>query len=410
MYRKWIIAPCLFSIFLLSTLLTFTNYELLYGSESPYFAIQKSPDHINDWFEVNSDTSGSDMYFALKRNNYQIINPYADIKEVDYFSDGKRLNSTFWVARYNGSIADGTTYGIYLRLQDDPATNSRDADYSFRIVTHNNTSWEEILEQRNSFGGVRSIYEKNVNKSDIFDEQYGILNLSLDLHWLNYPQKYSMNFFSTDLYVLNNTPIKIADYNGWVEIPPDKIEVLFSPDPLEIYPGQEKSLNIDISHTSEQNTKIRLEESHENRHSPISITALQNDTRNLHKGTTPFAMSVLASRSTNEWTVYEQIITAHIFFNDIDNRGVKGKDWTGFIKVIKRPAPTSIQDVAENPDSSFQDIVKQPSLLGVVAINSWFVLAAIIGTVITIIKKTRIPMIKHLKKLKILKNLKRHIL
>jgi hypothetical protein len=399
---------CLFPILFLFTILTLTNYETLYGSGSPNFVIQKRQDGYNDWYEVNE--SSSDKYFALKRNNFAVINPYADIKEVDYFSDGKRLNATFWVANYGGNIANGTTYGFYIRLQDDPARNSRDADYSFKIVAHNTKPWEEILEQWNSFGGNRSIYEKNVTKSVILDEQNGILNLSLDLRWLNYPEKYSLNFFTTDTYISNESSIKIADYNGWVEIPPDKIEVVFSPDPIEIYPGEEKSLNVEISHASDQISEIRVGESEKNSHHPITITALQNETRKLNKGTTPFPMNIMTLPDTTP-TFYKQIITTYIFSRDIDNRTApEGKDWTSYVKVVKRPPPSSIQDIAAHPDSSFQDIAKQPSLLGPVAINSWFVLVAIVGAVVTIIKNFRVPIVNVLKKLKILKSLKKHIL
>jgi hypothetical protein len=143
---------------------------------SPSYDLQEIIDENNHWVQTygNSDTN-------LKSNSTNIL-------AVNYVSDGRILNATFWlplnllgVSIYNQPY-ERTSYGMLIDVSVNPETGFRGADYDFYTQVFNG-KWSEYLYQLSSTGDY-ALVESRTN----FTEPFGgsivgpdYAKLSLDL-------------------------------------------------------------------------------------------------------------------------------------------------------------------------------------------------------------------------------------
>src|SRR5437879_12190857 len=159
---------------------------------SPSFELQEMINENHHWVLTygNSDAH-------LKSN-------YTDILSVDYISNGKTLNATFWLAsafkNYSAAIYNQPfrkiIYGILIDADSNPKTGYNGADYDFYVESAAG-KLSAYLYQLSSTGGYRLVGTK-INYSQPFVDTNvlpGSVNLQLDLGSINYPSKYNVMFY-----------------------------------------------------------------------------------------------------------------------------------------------------------------------------------------------------------------------
>ena len=113
---------------LLALLLTFLNPLQALGV-SPSFELQELINENHNWVQTYGNTESH-----LRSN-------YTDILAVDYISDGKTLNATFWLASglRNSSAAifnqpdRKVSYGMLIDADSNTKTGYNGADYDFYV-------------------------------------------------------------------------------------------------------------------------------------------------------------------------------------------------------------------------------------------------------------------------------------
>ena len=210
---------------------------------SPSFELQEMINENHHWVLTygNSDAH-------LKSN-------YTDILSVDYISNGKTLNATFWLASAfkNSSAAiynqpfRKIAYGMLIDADSNPKTGYNGADYDFYVESVAG-KLSAYLYQLSSTGGYRLVGSK-INYSQPFVDPnvlLGSVNLQLGLESINYPSKYNVMFYSAESFKSN----EVRQFTSWVNIPPPSLQITTSPSNIMIRQGEEQLIPARIKSTS----------------------------------------------------------------------------------------------------------------------------------------------------------------
>jgi hypothetical protein len=121
---------------------------------SPSFELQEIINENQQWIQTYGN---SDKY--LKSN-------YTDILAVNYISDGKTLNTTFWLASGFGNSSVSTytydqplrkiSYGMFIDADSNTKTGYNGVDYDFYIESAGG-KLSTYLYQYSSTGGSRLV-------------------------------------------------------------------------------------------------------------------------------------------------------------------------------------------------------------------------------------------------------------
>jgi len=166
-----------------------------------------------------------------------------DIENVNFFSDGKTVNTTLWVGDQiptnNNLILHNVNFLIYGMLIDsdfNPLTGKDGIDYQIEIQWNNQTQlWTRFFGEYSSTNSFRTI-QKQDNYSKFYGiasnslskkDEYGYVTLSLNLKDINFPQKYNIMVYSQKGY--NNDKVIQFDFTNSITIPSPE----FSFDPIE---------------------------------------------------------------------------------------------------------------------------------------------------------------------------------
>jgi hypothetical protein len=210
-------------------------------AESPDFELQEIVNPKNNWVQ----TYGND--------STHLKSGYTDLLAVDYLSDGKSLNSTFWLASNleNASTYDQPfkkiSYGMLIAIAsgaDDTNRGYSGADYDYYIEAVNGT-WSEYLYQLSSTGAY-ALVESRINYSQPFGSPTigpGYVRLGLDLSSINYPSEYGLLFYTAESFKSN----EVRDFMSWVAIPPSTIDVSTSPNDIVIRQGEQQLIPAEIT-------------------------------------------------------------------------------------------------------------------------------------------------------------------
>jgi hypothetical protein len=238
---------------------------------SPFFELQEITNENQQWVQTFGN---SDKY--LKSN-------YTDILAVNYISDGKTLNTTFWLASGFGNSSVSTytydqpfrkiSYGMFIDADSNTKTGYNGADYDFYIESAGG-KLSTYLYQYSSTGGYRLVnsiinFSEPAQPFDPYpDFRLGSVNLNLDLVSINYPSKYNILFYSVESYKSN----EVRQYTSWVTIPPPSLEVITSPSNIMIRQGEEQLIPARIQSTSGFSNDV------------INITLAGNNNNNYYTG------------------------------------------------------------------------------------------------------------------------------
>ncbi len=211
---------------------------------SPSFELQEITDENQQWVLTygNSDNH-------LKSN-------FTDILAVNYLSDGKTLNTTYWLASgfENSSISTYTydqpfrkiSYGMLIDADSNTKTGYNGADYDFYVQSAGG-KLSGYLYHYSSTGGYRLVNSViNFSQPDDPDVMLGSVNLNLDLSSINYPSNYNLLFYSAESFKSN----EVRQFTSWVTIPPPNLEVVTSPNNIMIRQGEEQLIPARIQSTS----------------------------------------------------------------------------------------------------------------------------------------------------------------
>lgn len=196
----------------LITLAIFNPFHKALGV-SPSFEPQELVNENHHWVQAYGNSE-----LHLRSN-------YTDILAVDYLSDGKTLNVTFWLASGFNKLALATynqpyrniSYGMLIDADSNTKTGYNGADYDF-YVESTGGKLNVYLYQLSSTGGYRLIgsainYSESIADPNVLP---GSVNLHLDLGSINNPSNYDLLFYSAESYKSN----EVRQFTNWVSIPP----------------------------------------------------------------------------------------------------------------------------------------------------------------------------------------------
>ena len=175
---------------------------------------------------------------------------YANLSSIDYHSDGKTLDATFWLASNSENNSTYSQpfkkirYGILIAIVSLPQNsgyNGANYDYYVEAV---NGKWSEYLYQLSSTGS-RVLLKSRINYTQPFGSLMigrGYVKLRLDLGSINYPTKYGLSFYTSESYKSN----QVRDYSPWIAVPPVTISILTNPKNIAIRQGEERLVPAEI--------------------------------------------------------------------------------------------------------------------------------------------------------------------
>ena len=205
----------------------------------------------NDWVQ----TYGND--------STHLRSDYANILAVDYDSDGKTLDTTFWLASNseNASIYSQPLkhirYGMLIAIVSLPQNSGYNgANYNFYIEAVNG-KWNEYLYQLSSTG-TRSLVYSKINYTESFGGTMigpGYVKLQLNLNSLAYPKAYGLSFYTAESFKSN----EVRDFTNWVVIPPANLHIVTDPKDTVIRQGEEHLIPAEMTSPYSSNvTSIKL--------------------------------------------------------------------------------------------------------------------------------------------------------
>jgi hypothetical protein len=192
----------------------------------------------NDWVQ----TYGND--------STHLRSDYTNLLAVDYLSDGKTLDTTFWLASNleNASIYSQPLkkirYGMLIAIATMPQNSGYNGvNYNFYIEAVNG-KWSEYLYQLSSTG-THALIESKINYTESFGGPTigpGYVKLRLDLNSINFPSNYGLSFYTAESFKSS----EVRDFTSWVAIPPATIDILTHPKNIVIRQGEKHLIPAEI--------------------------------------------------------------------------------------------------------------------------------------------------------------------
>jgi hypothetical protein len=236
-------------------------------AESPSFELQELTNENHHWVQTYG------------KSDEHLKSSYSDILAVNYMSDGKTLNSTFWLAsgfansssftlnstndnqpirKFGyGMLALNSTngnqspkrisYGILIDADSNTKTGYNGADYDFYVeIAGGKVSG--YLYQLSSTGGF-SLVGSRANFTQSHAESIigsGHVNLNLNLDSINFPPQYNLLFYTAESFKSN----EVRQFTSWVTIPPPSLQINTEPSNIIIRQGEEQLIPARIKSTS----------------------------------------------------------------------------------------------------------------------------------------------------------------
>jgi hypothetical protein len=202
-------------LLLLLLLISFSLFHKAFAASPVFDQVLISDKEItnqrNDWVQ----TYGND--------STHLRSDYTNLLAVDYHSDGKTLDATFWLASNleNASIYSQPLkkirYGMLIAIVSLPQNSGYNgANYNFYIEEVNG-KWSEYLYQLSSTG-THALIESKINYTETFGGPTigpGYVKLRLDLNSINSPSNYGLSFYTAESF--NSSEVR--DFTSWVAIP-----------------------------------------------------------------------------------------------------------------------------------------------------------------------------------------------
>jgi hypothetical protein len=219
------------------------SFIILFTLYSQAFAVSPSFDEslISDKEIINQK---SDFIQTYGNASTHLGSNYANILAVNYVSDGKNLNTTFWLASNseNASVFSqpdkSIRYGMLIAIVALPENSGYNgANYDF-FVEAKDGKWSEYLYQLSSTGSRALVYSKE-NYTLPFGGSTigpGHVNLRLDLDAIHSPSNYGLSFYTAESFKSN----EVRDFTNWIPVPPGTINIMTDPKDSVMRQGEEE--------------------------------------------------------------------------------------------------------------------------------------------------------------------------
>jgi hypothetical protein len=213
---------------------------------------KKISNQKNDWVQTYGNDSAN------------LRSDHADLLAVDYLSDGKTLDITFWVKSNseNTSVYNQPfkkiRYGVLIAIVSLPQNSGYNgANYNYYVEAFNG-KWSEYLYQLSSTG-TSALIESKTNYTEPFGGPTigpGYVKLRLNLTSINSPSNYGLSFYTAESF--NSSEVR--DFTSWVAVPPPVIDMLTHPENIVIRQGETKVIPTEIETPLSNNvTRISFE-------------------------------------------------------------------------------------------------------------------------------------------------------
>jgi hypothetical protein len=199
---------------------------------------KKISNQKNDWVQTYGNDSAN------------LRSDHADLLAVDYLSDGKTLDITFWVKSNseNASVYNQPfkkiRYGVLIAIVSLPQNSGYNgANYNYYVEAFNG-KWSEYLYQLSSTG-TSALIESKTNYTEPFGGPTigpGYVKLRLNLTSINSPSNYGLSFYTAESF--NSSEVR--DFTSWVAVPPPVIDMLTHPENIVIRQGETKVIPTEI--------------------------------------------------------------------------------------------------------------------------------------------------------------------
>jgi hypothetical protein len=199
---------------------------------------KKIGNQSNDWVQTYGNDSAN------------LMSDPADLLAVDYFSDGKTLDTTFWVKSNSDNASvyhqpfKKIRYGVLIAIVSLPQNSGYNgANFNYYVEAANG-KWSEYLYQLSSTG-TSALIESKINYTEPFDNLKigpGYVKLRLNMDSINSPSNYGLSFYTAESYKSS----EVRDFTNWVAVPPPVIDILTHPESIVIRQGEKKIIPTEI--------------------------------------------------------------------------------------------------------------------------------------------------------------------
>ncbi|MGA7977829.1 MAG: hypothetical protein WB975_11370 [Nitrososphaeraceae archaeon] len=214
--------------------------------------------------DENTSDQRSDWVQTYGNDSSHLRSDYTNLLAVDYLSDGKNLDTTFWLA---SNLENASTYsqplkriryGMLIAIGSLPPTSGYNgANYNFYIEAVDG-KWSEYLYQLSSTGSS-ALIESKINYTESFNGTTigpGYVKLRLDLNSIYYPTAYGLSFYTAESYKSN----EVRDFTSWIAIPPATIDILTHPENIIVRQGEKHLIPAEVdTHFSNNVTTITFD-------------------------------------------------------------------------------------------------------------------------------------------------------
>jgi hypothetical protein len=210
-------------------------YDTQHAFASPSFGRQEIKDPASDFYE---------MYRHIQNRN---ASSYVDIRAVNYFSDGRCLNTTIWLDSFQEKPPKdrNVNYGVYIDSDHNNETGIEGIDYKIEISWENST-WTKVIEEWSSNGKVKNVENPEQNYSGFFGKGSSYVLLSADLNSMISPSRYRVIFYAEEIKGLNWN----MDATDWVHVPPPQVSISTSPPLLDhVRAGDSQTIEVKLNVT-----------------------------------------------------------------------------------------------------------------------------------------------------------------
>ena len=170
-----------------------------------------------------------------------------DLRYIDYFSDGKILNTTLWLNNIFESKPPNNSdfhYGILIDADSNSKTGLQGVDYQVDVLFDNiKNKWIKNLNQYSTSGFSRSLSTKAFTISSSQSSNKSI-SISLDLNSISNPGNFRAMFYT---YMYNSSSLHyIVDFSSWIDIPPLTYTISTTNDPIQLRPNDNENVGADV--------------------------------------------------------------------------------------------------------------------------------------------------------------------
>jgi hypothetical protein len=231
-----------------------TPYKLLSQNAlatAPSFSRQEVLGHSVNWFDMYNNRPVTDG------TSYS----YVDIKSVNYFSDGRTLNATIWLADFQPIPPpdhENVNYGMYFDADFNKNTGVQGIDYKVEVSwDKKNQTWTRVFEEWGTNMATPKTLSKPEPAMNFYENGSSYVTLSADLDAIISPDKYRVVFYAEVIDSIERNTW-IVDATNWVSIPPPEIIVSVLPSSMNLRQGDKSTVEVTVNSTTDSGLLVEL--------------------------------------------------------------------------------------------------------------------------------------------------------